>query len=380
MKLAKNKIFYWSPSLVNIATNKAVINSAHGINIFSKKYAAYIVNFFGEFSDPKFEADKKKIKLINHFNKKLIKLLPKYGKIKSRISFMIIFIFSFLPLKNLIKKQEPEYLIIHLITSLPLVLLIIFNFKTKFILRISGFPKMNFLRKLLWKIASKKIYKVTCPSAGTYNYLKNLNIITNDKIHILYDPVINVKEVIKKRKEKKVEYENYFLAVGRLTKQKDFSFLCKALKDKILVNKDIKLLIAGEGEEKNKLIKYVNNNNLQKNIIFLDHIDNIFPYFYNAKAFILSSMWEDPGFVLIEAGFNRTLVLSNDSEPGPKEIIENNFNGVVYKKKEIESFHDKFDQILKDTNNKNLIYNNLKNVKKFTIFNHFKSLEKILSI
>ncbi len=332
--MKKNKkIFYWSPSLVSIATNDAVINSAYSLSRYDESYKTYILNFFGEFERFKEKILKKNIKTLDHFNKSFFKLLPKHGKINSRFSFIIIFLMSFFPLKQILKKEQPDYLIVHLITSLPLILLLFFDFKTKFILRISGFPQMNFFRKLLWKLAFKKIYKVTCPTLGTYNYLKKLNILSDNKIHLLYDPIINVKEALKKRKEKNVEYKNYFLAAGRLTKQKDFNFLCKATKDIVKKNKDLKILIAGVGEEKNQLIRYVNNNNLQKNIIFLNFVDNIYPYFFHARAFILTSLWEDPGFVLIEAAFSRTLVLSNDSEPGPKDIIKDSYNGIVYKKK-----------------------------------------------
>ncbi len=378
MKKTK-KIFYWSPSLVSIATNDAVINSAYSLSRYEKSYKTYIFNFFGEFERFKEKILKKNIATIDYFNKSFFKFLPKHGKINSRFSFIIIFLMSFFPLKQILKKEQPDYLIVHLITSLPLILLLFFDFKTKFILRISGFPQMNFFRKLLWKLAFKKIYKVTCPTLGTYNYLKKLNILSDNKIHLLYDPIINVKEALKKRKEKNVEYKNYFLAAGRLTKQKDFNFLCKATKDIVKKNKDLKILIAGVGEEKNQLIRYVNNNNLQKNIIFLNFVDNIYPYFFHARAFILTSLWEDPGFVLIEAAFSRTLVLSNDSEPGPKDIIKDSYNGIVYKKKNIDSFKEKFDQVLKNKNRKTLIYNNLKNVRKFTIFNHFKSFDSILS-
>ena len=96
---------------------------------------------------------------------------------------------AFFPLKRLLKKETPDYFIIHLITSLPLILLILFKFETKFILRISGYPRMNFFRKLLWKFALKKIYLITCPTINTYNYIKSLNIIDDSKIKILYDPV-----------------------------------------------------------------------------------------------------------------------------------------------------------------------------------------------
>ena len=51
----------------------------------------------------------------------------------------------------------------------------IFNYKTKFILRISGYPKLNFGRTILWKIISKKIYKVFCPTILTKKYLEEKN-------------------------------------------------------------------------------------------------------------------------------------------------------------------------------------------------------------
>ena len=58
--------------------------------------------------------------------------------------------------QNLIKKEKPDYLIIHLISFLPLSLLIFSKFETKFILRISGYPKLNVIRKFFWK---KSLYQ-----------------------------------------------------------------------------------------------------------------------------------------------------------------------------------------------------------------------------
>ena len=85
MESNKKKIFYWSPSLVNIATNKAVINSAYSMNKYSKEFECYIINFFGEFERYNNIIFEKKIKLINYFNKSTIDYLPKYGKIKRRL-------------------------------------------------------------------------------------------------------------------------------------------------------------------------------------------------------------------------------------------------------------------------------------------------------
>jgi glycosyltransferase involved in cell wall biosynthesis len=237
---------------------------------------------------------------------------------------------------------------------------------------------MNFLRKLLWKIACKKIFKVTCPTVNTLLYIKSLKIISDDKIELLYDPIIDVKKTNKKKKElTTIKYKEYFLAVGRLTRQKNFLFLCEAMKDLIIKDKKIKLLIAGEGEEREKIEQFIKSNNLKENIILLGHIKNIYPYFINARAFIMSSLWEDPGFVIVEAAFSRTLTLSNDSRPGPKELIEDGYNGINFQKDNIESFQKSFNKIFKLKNSKILKINNLKNIKKFTIFYHYKEFKKI---
>ena len=382
MESNTKKIFYWSPSLVNIATNTAVINSAYSMNRYDKKFDCYIINFFGEFERYNSIILNKKIKLINYFNKSIINYLPKYGKIKSRFSFFVIFLMSFFPLKKLISERKPDYIVIHLITSLPLILLMFFNFETKFILRISGLPKLTFFRKFIWKKALKKIHCVTCPTLKTQEYILNQNLVSKDKIELLYDPVINVREIQKKRNEKLSIpiQDDYYCAIGRLTKQKNFMFLCKAFKKVINKYPNIRLLIIGEGEQKKFLTDYIKKNNLEKNIFLIGFLDNIFYILSRSKGFILSSLWEDPGFVLVEAAFCKVPIISSDCDNGPKELIKDNINGILFKSNNIENFLVKFDEIIKLKKNSNkLLLNNLKMSKKFTLFNHYLNFKKILN-
>jgi len=262
-----------------------------------------------------------------------------------------------------------------------MILILLFNFKTKFILRISGLPRVTFFRKLLWGIALKKFHLITCPTKTTMEYIKSLNIINEDKVHVLFDPIIEVQKMKLKINEKNsTEHKNYFLAVGRLTKQKNFIFLCKAFHKIILKYPDSKLLIAGDGEDKNRIISYIKKNKLEKNIILLGHIENIYPLMSHAKSFIMSSLWEDPGFVIIEAAFCRTLVFSSDCGTGPKEIIKDNFNGILFKSNNINNFADKFEILISLVSKKNLLINNFKQVRHFTQFNHYISFKKLLSL
>ena len=380
---SKKKIFYWSPFLVPIATPRAVVNSAYAMKKFSKNNNCHIINFFGEFNSFKEELNEYKIDIVNYFNNTFIKLLPKYGKIKSRFSFILIFIFSFFPLKKLLTREKPDYLVIHLITSLPLILLLIFNFKTKFILRISGLPKLNIFRKFLWTIAFKKIHLITCPTINTMNYMRNLNIVSPEKIQLLYDPIINIKEIKNKKllgnKLPKFENKKYFLAAGRLTKQKNFLFLCKAFKEILPRYPEVNLLIAGDGEEKEKIKKYINENNLQNKIFLLGFTKNIFYYLKNSEGFILSSLWEDPGFVLVEAAFSRTPILSSDCENGPKELVKDNLNGILFETNSVKDFKKKFELFVetKRLSNK-LALNGLKMSKKFTLFSHYSKFNQLI--
>ncbi len=374
--MKQKKVYYWSPFLSPIATCKAVLNSATSLVKYNSNYQISILNLFGEFNEYTYIQNEKGLKFINLYSF-LSKILPYKGKFKSRLSFLIIFILGFFPLKKILKKNKPDFLIIHLITSLPLILLLFFKFETKFILRISGYPKMNFLRKFLWKFALKKIYLITCPTKNTLNYITSLNLVDPSKIKLLYDPIINVREINTKKKEH-IDLNNFYLAVGRLTKQKNFMFLCKAFKEIIKENDQVKLLIAGNGEEENRLKNFIKKNNLENNIILLGYVDNIYPYFKNSKGFVLTSLWEDPGFVLVEASYCRTPIITSNAWPGPVELIKNEFNGIVFENNQMDEFLKKFKYFENYKKIDELKLNNLKLSKKFTLYYHYKSLTRLI--
>ena len=78
--------------------------------------------------------------------------------IKSRLSQMIIFILNFNLLRKLLLKEKPDFLIAHLIISLPLILFFFFKFETKLIIRISGTPKLNKFRRFFWSLLGKRTW------------------------------------------------------------------------------------------------------------------------------------------------------------------------------------------------------------------------------
>ena len=93
----KKLVFYWAPFLVPIATERAVINSAYSLQKFSSIFKCSIINFFGEYNNSRKELVNKNVSIINFYSTLIIKYLPKYGVIKSRFSFFIIFFYHLCP-------------------------------------------------------------------------------------------------------------------------------------------------------------------------------------------------------------------------------------------------------------------------------------------
>ena len=380
-------IFYWSPCLTKVGTVKSTVNSALALSKYSKKkYKVKIINACGEWDEYSEIFKNNGIDLIE-FKFKFFSYLPKNGYLSSRISYLIIILFSFFPLLLVLKKDKPEFIIMHLLTSLPIILNNFFNFQTKFILRISGFPKLNLFRKFLWKSSSKNLFKITCPTKDLLSYLKYENIFKNDKIHYLQDAIINIKNYIRMTNTNdqnflnKVEkYNNFFLAVGRLTKQKNYSYLVSEFNNYLKTNKEAILLIIGEGEDKNKLIDQIKKKNISDNIFIISKIRNVYPFMKKARALILSSLWEEVGFVIVEAAFSNLFIISSDCPNGPKEFLNNGKAGYLFKSNAKNELTKKLEDFTKEEKNlKKFKIKAKKNSSHYSLFKHHLSLRKVLS-
>ena len=377
----QKKIFYWSPHINDqIATVKAVTNSAHSLSKYSERYKPYIINAFGEWNVFSSKLKSLNISTIKIFDFKI--KLPINGFIKSRIFYILFSIIIFFPLVNLIRKEKPDFVIIHLIT-IPVLVASLFFKKTKFILRISGFPKLNILRKFFWRLLSKNICKIFTPTRLTKNILNNEKIFDEKKTFVVEDPIIQIREIVKLRGEKLTDLPRglkYIVSVGRLTKQKNFSFLINSFAKLKKELKDIKLLIIGSGEDQKNLINIIKSKNLENEVILKSYQTNIFKYIDKSFLFILSSDWEDPGFVIIEAAVCNKFIITSNVESGPREFIENQKSGFLFEKNNFLDLRSKILDYLKSSDNEILkmkVSAKLKS-KKFTIFHHYRRLNKLL--
>ncbi len=379
----KKKIFYWSPCLNPVGTVKSTLNSAvSAVQYGSNFFDVTLINACGEWDEYLDYFKENHVKIIN-FKYKFFKYLPKHGYVQSRFSYIIIFLFCFFPLIKLIKSNKPEFFIAHLITSLPLTIMNLLKTDTKFILRISGMPKLNVIRRSFWKIISTKLYMVTSPSIELMNKLININLFDQNKISFLPDAIIDIKQFIFKKNSEIQNFQTFdkkrlIFAAGRLTKQKNFSYLIDEFSTFLKNNKDFILLILGDGEERNKLEKQITKKKLQTNVYLIGHVNNVFKYFKKGEVFVLSSLWEEVGFVMVEAALTNLFVISSNCPNGPKEFLSNGRYGILFendKKGELSN------SLIKYTNLKDLKKHKFeikKNAKQYTKYRQFLKLKNIL--
>ena len=383
-----NKILYWSPFTAKVATVKSVINSVEAVNKYlNDRYKAIIIDAVNEWHDYIDELERKNIEII-HLNKESIfNSFKKDGFVRSRFAYLYIFFKSLVPLHNQLIIKKPKYLIIHLITSLPLLLFIFKNYETKLILRVSGLPKMTFIRKIIWKLSSKKIYKITCPTQDTYRDLSKFSFL-KDKLIVLKDPIIKCAEIQKSKSknvtlssniEEIVTKKKFFLSIGRFTKQKNFIFYLKCIPEILKLNKDLYFVFIGHGEDEINFFKIARELNISERIIVIKNTDNVHYYMKKSKCLVLTSLWEDPGFVLVEAGYNNCQVIASDCPNGPKEIISED-GGYLFQSNNASSFLGAINNFFKDNDSVKVSkkIKLKKRLKEFTFFHHSLVLRKIL--
>ena len=143
--------------------------------------------------------------------------------------------------------------------------------------------------------------------------------------------------------EEKLLKNPYICSVGRLDEgQKDFNTLINAYANLKGENKiSEKLILVGDGPDKEKLKSLVKKLNLENDVIFLGKKSNPYIWMKNSKAFILSSKYEGLPTVLIEALILDVPSISSNCLTGPIEILENGKFGELFNIGNIKELEEK---------------------------------------
>lgn len=188
-----------------------------------------------------------------------------------------------------------------------------------------------------------------------YNVKRNIHIVpTGIEVERFYKEKIDIKKIRELKKKYNFSKRDFIaIFVGRIAEEKNVPFLIEVTENIIKEKPNFKLLIIGDGPDKENYENMVKERNLEKNIIFTGKVawEAIPIYYQLGDVFVSASQSETQGLTIIEAMAASLPALCIDDESFRNTVIDD-LNGYLFKdKKECKKI------ILKLMNDKKLLEN-----------------------
>ncbi len=213
--------------------------------------------------------------------------------------------------------------------------------------------------KFLYQILIKPWHMLSFKNADAItvisSHLKKRALENNDRVPIKVIPNgVDLDLFRPKRPEEKpgiISKDKIILTVSRLVKKNGVDDLIKAISELRIMNYEsgIKLLIVGDGPNKNELEKLVKKLNLEDKVKFFGHMDHmeIVKYYYLADVFVRPSISEGLGNVFLEAMATGLPIIGTPVGGIPDFLIDRE-TGLFCQAGNPESIAQKIKEILED--------------------------------
>jgi glycosyltransferase involved in cell wall biosynthesis len=236
-------------------------------------------------------------------------------------------------------------------------------------------PHQRISNKLILQNASK----VVALTKNMQNKIIRLYGIQSSIIPNGFD--IQDSRLVKITPEKKIGNQNV-LFVGRLIPVKGIEYLIIAMKDVIAKKPATKLILIGEGIDKQNLLTLSRHVGIEKNVQFVGQVshDEVFNYMNQADILVLPSLSEGFPMVILESMACGLPIIAS-RVGGIPDILTNEINGYLVEAKDSENLANKIILLLQDDSLRKEISDNNKNeVKKYSWENICIELEKIYEL
>ncbi len=194
-------------------------------------------------------------------------------------------------------------------------------------------------------VPTNKIYKLF---KDKYKFEKNIHIIpTGIETDRFYVENIHEEQVEELRNTLNLTKKDFVLLfVGRLAEEKNVEFLLQSERNLIEKYPDIKLVIVGDGPDKEKYEKLSKELGIDKQVIFTGKSAwEDMPYYYHiADVFVTASKTETQGLTIIEAMASNVIPVCMKDEAF-QSMVTDELNGLFFEtneeyEKQIIRLHD----------------------------------------
>ena len=167
---------------------------------------------------------------------------------------------------------------------------------------------------------------VVCISRAATSEPVSVSGLPDERIHIVYNPVVPADLPRKAREPAGHPWLDEpacpgTLAIGRLTKVKDFATLLTAFA-RLLDRHPARLIVLGESPLRRRLLSLARKLQVSEHVDFPVFAKNLYAFLARASLFTLSSRYESLSNGLIEAMACGCPVVDTDCSVEPREILE----------------------------------------------------------
>lgn len=206
----------------------------------------------------------------------------------------------------------------------------------------------NFSEKLLMRYCFGRTAGIMVPSRGVRDDLVMHFKANPDKVKAIHNGM-NL-DAIRHQASQSVEMQKdcaWIVTACRFSPPKDLETLLRAFRI-VRDNRPAKLLLIGEGELRAQIESLIDDLELKDDVLLPGFMANPFPYVAKADIFVLSSLTEGFGNVIVEAMALGVPVVASDCPTGPAEIIEHGVNGYLVPLKDHQTMASQLLALLSD--------------------------------
>lgn len=204
--------------------------------------------------------------------------------------------------------------------------------------RLENVFKRNFyIPKIVYRLLNNIPFKVIVPTKNTMGSLitdarVSLAKIACVPLGISFTQFTSTETQIPFSKEKKALFIGN---VSRLTTEKGQDYLIKAMKYVVKQIPNARLLLVGDGPDKNNYQKLVSELGLEKYVTITGFVNNLTDYYSVMDIFVFPTVWDLEGFGLVvpEAMSHKLPVVASNLGPVP-EIVDDERTGILVKPKD----------------------------------------------
>jgi len=165
-------------------------------------------------------------------------------------------------------------------------------------------------------------------SKGAAGDLISLVPTIHDRTSVIHNIGFDDGVILAAREAVKWDRRPLIVAVGRLVREKGYPYLIRAFK-RVRSRVAAQLVIIGDGAQRDLLQQMIHHEQLADSVTLMGFQKNPFKYMATADIFVLSSIWEGFGNVIVEAMACGAPVVATDCPYGPGEIITHGVNGLL---------------------------------------------------